>query len=144
MDLLSLVATALAFFVVAVSLGPANIWNAAVAMAHGRNVSLVYGLDLSCVWSRVLGLIAASGMGAVLQGSLLLMALKVARCSICCDWPGNRPVRSRGPRAWRLGFSTTRSIRWRFLSAALCVSTNGSAVGWTGLWPGYLPLPAWI
>jgi len=46
MDLLSLVARALAFFVVAVSPGPANIWN--MAMAHGRKVSLVYGLGLSC------------------------------------------------------------------------------------------------
>ncbi|MEM9552051.1 MAG: LysE family translocator [Pseudomonadota bacterium] len=77
MDITSLAATALAFFIVAVSPGPANISNAAVAMSHGRRTSLIYGTGLSfglVFW----GLVAASGMGAVLQGSLyVLMALKI-------------------------------------------------------------------
>ncbi|SDX58437.1 Threonine/homoserine/homoserine lactone efflux protein [Ruegeria halocynthiae] len=76
-DLTSLAVTALAFFVVAVSPGPANISNAAVAMTYGRKTSLRYGVGLSCglvFW----GLVAASGMGAVLQSSLyVLMVLKV-------------------------------------------------------------------
>lgn len=76
-DVTSLAVTALAFFVVAVSPGPANISNAAVAMSFGRKTSVVYGLGLSCglvFW----GLVAASGMGAVLQSSLyVLMVLKV-------------------------------------------------------------------
>lgn len=76
-DLASLGSTGLAFFVVAVSPGPATLSNAAVAMRHGRTTSLIYGLGLSCglvFW----GIIAASGMGAVLRGSLyLLPALKV-------------------------------------------------------------------
>ncbi|MBX2886659.1 MAG: LysE family translocator [Granulosicoccus sp.] len=77
MEPLSLLATALAFFIVAVSPGPANISNAAIAMSRGRKTSLVYGAGLSTglvFW----GLIAASGMGAVLQSSLyLLMLLKI-------------------------------------------------------------------
>ena len=74
-DTTGLIAVALAFFVVAVSPGPANLSKAAIAMAHGRRTSLIYGLGLSCglvFWE----LVAASGMGAVLQSSLyLLMAL---------------------------------------------------------------------
>lgn len=77
MDILSLATIGLAFFVIAVSPGPANISNAAIAMSKGRTVSLVYGAGLSSglvLW----GLVAASGLGAVLQTSVyLLMALKV-------------------------------------------------------------------
>ncbi len=76
-DIVSLASTGLAFFVVAVSPGPATISNATIAMSQGRNASLVYGAGLSCglvFW----GIIAASGMGAVLNSSLyLLMVLKI-------------------------------------------------------------------
>ena len=76
-DLLALGSTGLAFFIVAVSPGPATLSNASIAMSHGRRTSLIYGLGLSCglvFW----GLIAASGMGAVLHSSLyLLPALKL-------------------------------------------------------------------
>ena len=76
-EVISLASTGLAFFIVAVSPGPATISNAAIAMSHGRKTSLVYGAGLSCglvFW----GLIAATGMGAVLQGSLyLLVTLKI-------------------------------------------------------------------
>jgi len=76
-EFISLIPTALAFFIVAVSPGPANISNATIAMSHGRKTSLIYGAGLSCglvFW----GIIAASGMGAMLQSSLyLLMVLKV-------------------------------------------------------------------
>ena len=47
-DLISLTSTALAFFVVAVSPGPANISNATIAMTYGRRTSLIYGAGLSC------------------------------------------------------------------------------------------------
>ncbi|WP_371379314.1 LysE family translocator [Thalassotalea aquiviva] len=76
-DLLSLLSIGIAFFVIAVSPGPANISNATIAMSQGRKTSLIYGAGLSAglvFW----GIIAASGMGAILQSSIyLLMALKV-------------------------------------------------------------------
>jgi len=76
-DIASLGVSALAFFAVAVTPGPANLSNATIAMSHGRKTSLTYSLGLSfglVFW----GLIAASGMGAVLQGSVyLLMSLKI-------------------------------------------------------------------
>jgi len=76
-DLFSLFSIGLAFFAIAVSPGPANISNATIAMSQGRKTSLVYGAGLSTgllFW----GIVAASGMGAVLQSSTyLLMLLKV-------------------------------------------------------------------
>ncbi len=76
-DFISLITIGLAFFVVAVSPGPANISNATVAMSKGRNISLVYGAGLSfglLIW----GIVAASGVGVILQGSIyLLMLLKL-------------------------------------------------------------------
>ncbi|CZF79605.1 MULTISPECIES: LysE family translocator [Grimontia] len=76
-DLFSLLSIGIAFFVIAVSPGPANISNATIAMSKGRRTSLIYGAGLSTglvFW----GVVAASGMGAILQSSVyLLMALKV-------------------------------------------------------------------
>jgi len=72
MDPLSLLLTGLAFFIVAVTPGPATISNAVVAMSVGRKTSLVYGAGESTglvFW----GLIAVSGMGAVLQSSVMVL-----------------------------------------------------------------------
>lgn len=77
LDLFSLLSIGIAFFVIAVSPGPANISNATIAMSKGRRTSLIYGSGLSTglvFW----GIVAASGMGAILQSSIyLLIALKV-------------------------------------------------------------------
>ncbi len=76
-EAISLTSTTLAFFIVTISPGPATISNATIAMKHGRKAGLIYGAGLSCGLS-FWGVIAASGMGAVLQGSLqLLMILKI-------------------------------------------------------------------
>lgn len=73
----NLVAVALAFLVVAVSPGPANIAVATVSMSAGRSKGLQFGLGLSAglaFW----GLIAATGLGAVLQSSATaLTVLKI-------------------------------------------------------------------
>lgn len=68
MGLESIAAVAIAFLIVAVSPGPANIAVATVAMGSGRRSGLLFGLGLSfglAFW----GLVAATGMGAVLQSS---------------------------------------------------------------------------
>ncbi|MEM9605164.1 MAG: LysE family transporter [Pseudomonadota bacterium] len=76
-DPLSLVSIAATFFVVAVSPGPATLSNAVVAMQYGRRAGLRYGVGLTAglaFW----GVVAASGMGVVLQSSVVLLsALKV-------------------------------------------------------------------
>ena len=73
----SILSVVLAFFVVTVSPGPANIAVATVAMSTGRRNGLLFGAGLSCglaFW----GLIAATGMGAVLESSAsLLTSLKI-------------------------------------------------------------------
>lgn len=69
-------AIALAFFIVAVSPGPANIALATVAMSRGRRAAMVFGAGLGtglALW----GVLAAAGFGAILQTSAtVLMILK--------------------------------------------------------------------
>lgn len=77
MDPENLLSIALAFFIVTVSPGPANIAVATIAMRSGRRCGMLFGTGLS-VGLAFWGLIAATGMGAVLQGSAsLLVALKI-------------------------------------------------------------------
>lgn len=73
-DLLALASTAMAFLIVAASPGPATISNATVAMSYGRSASLMHGVGLS-IGLAFWGLIAASGMGAVLQSSIYLLTV---------------------------------------------------------------------
>lgn len=127
-DLLSLASTALAFFVVIASPGPATISNATIAMCYGRKTSLIYGLGLSCglaFW----GLIAASGMGAVLQGSIhLLMVLKVLG-GLYLLWLAFLS----GQAAWRSGIENpveSNDQRWFFRGLVLNLSNPKAVVAW--------------
>ncbi|PJI85170.1 threonine/homoserine/homoserine lactone efflux protein [Yoonia maricola] len=75
--LLDLAPIALAFFVVAVSPGPANIAVATIAMRMGRGAAMRFGMGLG-VGLAIWGGVAATGMGAILQSSVVLLtALKV-------------------------------------------------------------------
>ena len=127
-DTLSLASTALAFFVVAVSPGPATLSNATVAMSHGRRASLVYGSGLSCglvFW----GVIAASGMGVVLQGSLyLLPALKVLG-GLYLLWLAFLSVRAAGRAAPRTA-PAAHGSRWFLRGLVLNVSNPKSVIAW--------------
>lgn len=73
-DLGSLVTVGVAFWIVAATPGPANISNAAIAMRYGRRASLIYGLGLS-VALILWGILAATGLGAVLQTSAVLLSI---------------------------------------------------------------------
>ncbi len=72
-----LLSVVLAFLVVTVSPGPANIAVSTVALGSGRRAGLRFGAGLSlglAFW----GMIAATGLGAALQSSLyVLTALKL-------------------------------------------------------------------
>jgi threonine efflux protein len=77
-DFPNLATVSLAFLLVTASPGPANIAVATVAMGSGRASGLRFGAGLS-VGLAVWGLAAATGLGALLQGSAhLLTALKIA------------------------------------------------------------------
>lgn len=73
----NLLSVVFAFFVVTVSPGPANIAVTTVAASTGRRNGLLFGAGLSfglAFW----GVVAATGLGAVLQSSLyLLTAVKI-------------------------------------------------------------------
>ena len=92
----ALLAVGVSFWIVAASPGPANLSNAAIAMRHGRRASVIYGLGLSVAlvfW----GILAATGMGALLQASVYaLVALKLLGGTYLCGWPGSRPARQPG------------------------------------------------
>lgn len=127
-DIASLAACGLAFFVVAVSPGPATISNATIAMSQGRWPSLVYGFGLSfglVFW----GLIAASGMGAVLQSSLyVLMVLKVVG-GVYLLWLALQSARS----AWQPETLSTATVHTRNLFAKgllLNISNPKSVIAW--------------
>lgn len=127
-DLASLGSTGLAFFVVAVSPGPATLSNAAVAMRHGRTTSLIYGLGLSCglvFW----GIVAASGMGAVLQGSLyLLPALKVLGGLYLLRLAFRSARTARRPEAETS--VDARDTRWFLRGLLLNLSNPKSVIAW--------------
>lgn len=98
MDVLTLLTIAGAFLIVTVSPGPANLGCAFVAMRNGRTAAVQFGLGLTLglgFW----GVLAASGMGAVLQTSewvlvglkllgaayLLWLAFQSGRAALCRD-----------------------------------------------------------
>ena len=77
MDIGNLATIAAAFFVAAASPGPATIAVASVSINSDRKSGLVFGLGLA-VGLAVWGLVAAAGLGAILQTSnVALTALKV-------------------------------------------------------------------
>ena len=128
MDLAALAATGLAFFIVAVSPGPANISIAAIAMTHGRGVGLRYGMGLASglvVW----GLVAASGMGVVLQGSVyLLMALKLIGGAylLWLAWQSARSAMT----AQETQIAAPRQARWFLRGLILNLSNPKSVIAW--------------
>ncbi len=128
MDYTALISTAVAFFVVAVSPGPANISNAAVAMKYGRKTSLVYGAGLSCglvFW----GLVAASGLGAVLQSSFYLLMLLKVLGGIYLLWLAWQSFNSaRRPNGEAP--SPTAGGRWFLRGLILNMSNPKSVVAW--------------
>jgi threonine/homoserine/homoserine lactone efflux protein len=138
-DATTLLAIGLAFFVVAVSPGPANISNAAIAMSHGRRKSLTYATGLSCglgVW----GVVAATGMGAVLQGSVhVLIGMKLFGGAYLL-WLAYQSGRS----AMRTQSSDVAAVsqgRWFLRGLALNLSNPKSVIAWmaalaVGLDPG--------
>lgn len=77
LDIGNILSIIMAFFIVTVSPGPANLAIATVAMSSGRRKGFFFGMGLS-VGLAFWGLIAATGMGALLQGSAhFLFALKI-------------------------------------------------------------------
>jgi len=127
-ELESLAAISLAFFIVTVSPGPANIAVATVAMSSGRLGGLLFGLGLS-VGLAFWGVVAATGMGAVLQGTnFLLTALKVAG-GLYLLWLAVQSARSACKPS---GKATTKPYqgRWFMHGLILNLSNPKAVVAW--------------
>ncbi len=124
----NILSVALAFFVVTVSPGPANIAVATVAMRSGRRSGLIFGIGLSfglAFW----GLIAATGMGAVLQSSeYALIALKLFGGSylLWLAFQSGRSALSKSESARR----TSIDGRWFKRGLVLNLSNPKAVVAW--------------
>ena len=127
-DTLDILGVAAAFLVVAVSPGPANIAVATVAMSAGRTPGLLCGAGLAlglAVW----GLVAATGMGAVLQGSaLLLSALKIAG-GLYLLWLALQSARA-AARPSQGAAQSHRAGRWFLRGLILNLSNPKAVVAW--------------
>lgn len=127
-DIPTLLTVGAAFWVIAASPGPANISNAAVAMRYGRRSSLIYGAGLSVAlvfW----GILAATGMGAVLQASVgLLITLKIAG-GLYLLWLAYQSGKS----SWEGKPIETQQIasgRWFWRGVILNLSNPKSVIAW--------------
>jgi len=125
MDWVSLLAIAIAFAVVTASPGPGNLASAAVSMSEGRKTGFVFAAGLASgliFW----GIIAALGMGAVLQTSaMLLLGLKIFG-AVYLFWLSFQSFRSASRRT---AISTNRNGRGRwYLRGLLLNLSNPKAV----------------
>ena len=118
----------LAFAIVTVSPGPANIATAGVAMRFGRRDSLLFGAGLGfglAFW----GIIAATGMGAILQGSAqMLFVLKLLGGAYLL-WLAYQSGRS----ALRVRETETDALkqeRWFWRGLILNLSNPKAVVAW--------------
>ena len=126
LDLWSILA---AFFVVTVSPGPANIAAASVSMSNGRNAGLVFGLGLS-VGLGFWGLVAASGMGAVLQSSELALILMKLFGGCYLLWLAYHSGRTALNPVENIQDQKTGSGRWFYRGLLLNLSNPKAVVAW--------------
>lgn len=128
MSMATLLSVGLAFWIVAASPGPANLSNAAIAMRYGRKASVVYGLGLSVAlvfW----GVLAATGMGAVLQASvgvLLVMKLLGGLYLLYLAWHSARSAADPSD----IQIAATPQGRWFWRGMILNLSNPKSVIAW--------------
>ncbi|MCH9670566.1 MAG: LysE family translocator [Gammaproteobacteria bacterium] len=129
-DLENLVPIALAFFVVTVSPGPANIAVATVAMSAGRRRGLLFGAGLSCglaFW----GIVAATGMGAALQRSVAVLVVLKVLGGLYLLWLAFQSARSALTRAAVTSEpSADTDGRWFARGLVLNLSNPKAVVAW--------------
>jgi len=124
----NIIAIALAFLVVTVSPGPANIAVATVSMSSGRKNGLLFGVGLS-VGLGFWGLIAATGMGAVLQSTTsALIALKILG-GFYLLWLAFQSARSAMQKADDVA-NSLRQGRWFWRGLILNLSNPKAVVAW--------------
>ncbi len=129
-DAASLAAIAGAFVIVASSPGPANLAAATVAMSQGRRTGMIFALGLSAgLW--VWGLLAATGLGAILQTSAtVLMVLKLLG-GLYLLWLAYQSARSAArPDSGAPVASPITGGRWFFRGVALNLTNPKAVFAW--------------
>lgn len=127
-DLTALAAMGTAFFVVAASSGPGNLAGATVAMMHGRKTGLTFAGGLASgliFW----GLLAALGMGAVLQSSATALFVLKLLGGAYLLWLALQSGRSAAKRAAPLPPGATGG-RWFFRGLILNLSNPKAILAW--------------
>lgn len=128
MNIETIVPVLIAFFIITVSPGPANIAVATVAMSSGRRSGLLFGLGLA-VGLAFWGVIAATGLGVILQASeYALIALKVFggcyllwlayQSAMCAARPTNQTKQ------------VTKQGKWFYRGLLLNLSNPKAVVAW--------------
>ncbi|MCK0096581.1 LysE family translocator [Yoonia sp. F2084L] len=126
--LTDIIPIALAFFIVAVSPGPANVAVATIAMRSGRGAAMLFGMGLGCglaLW----GLVAATGMGAILQGSAVLLTVLKVFGGFYLLWLAWQSYRA-AMRADHAPAPTTRKDHWFMGGLVLNLSNPKAVVAW--------------
>lgn len=117
-----------AFFIVAVSPGPATLAVSSVSASYGRRAGLLFGLGLG-IGLAFWGMVAATGLGAVLQTSAsVLMALKVAG-GLYLLWLAIGSARS-ALRTGRAKAETQVSGQWLVRGLVLNLANPKAVVAW--------------
>ncbi|MEM0989494.1 MAG: LysE family translocator [Pseudomonadota bacterium] len=123
------VAIGVAFFLVAVAPGPANLANAVVAMRSGRSASFVFSLGLTCgigVW----GAVAVTGMGALLQSSVYVLTVLKVLGGLYLLWLAWQSVRSATAHGGADSFKHAAEGRWFLRGVVLNLSNPKTVVAW--------------
>ncbi len=132
MNMFDLVSVGLSFFAIAASPGPANISNAAIAMSRGRKISLVYGAGLSTgliFW----GIIAASGLGVILQNSTHLLTVLKIFAGLYLLWLSflsiKEAIQPQAP-SFQIEIKSKSYFRWFAQGVILNVSNPKTVIAW--------------
>ncbi|WP_394689780.1 LysE family translocator [Hoeflea sp.] len=124
----SYLAIAVAFFIVTVSPGPANIAVATVAMHSGRRPGLLFGLGLS-VGLAFWGMVAATGLGVILQSTTTLLTLLKLLGGAYLLWLAIQSGRSAAQSNAEMQVRTTTG-RWFWRGLLLNLSNPKAVVAW--------------
>lgn len=126
--MIDLIPIALAFSVVAVSPGPANIAVATIAMQHGRRASMRFGAGLGmglAFW----GVVAATGLGAVLQSSAIALTVLKVLGGLYLIWLAWQSCRS-AARPSGVSAAPKGQSRWFLGGLMLNLSNPKAVVAW--------------
>ena len=128
MDILSFTTIAAAFFVVTITPGPANLAVATISMRFGRGAGMRFGAGLGfglAFW----GVIAATGLGAILQSSVLLLTTLKIFGALYLIWLAYQSARA-AQHANLQASTPTKQGNWFLRGLILNISNPKAVIAW--------------